>query len=241
MLENVVLEALYEPCEVDEGEEYEPNMSTSPEQIGSPAAYAAGYTGAGTRIAIVDTGLDLDHISFSAAGFQYSLALQAGRADVSVEDYIQQLDLLDAEEIQAHLDQLNVKEYAAGITADGLYQNRKVPFGYNYIDRSHTYLGHDQDLEGEHGSHVAGIATSNAYIPNGDGTFFYGAGFRPGAGCRPGRPASCDEGLSARTAAPMIQTIWPPLRTPLFLGADSVNLSLVPHRPASPGARHIRR
>ncbi len=39
-------------------------MSTSPEQIGSPAAYAAGYTGAGTQIAIVDTGLDLDHISF---------------------------------------------------------------------------------------------------------------------------------------------------------------------------------
>ena len=73
---DVVLEALYEPCEVDEGEEYEPNMSTSPEQIGSPAAYAAGYTGAGTRIAIVDTGLDLDHISFSAAGFQYFLALQ---------------------------------------------------------------------------------------------------------------------------------------------------------------------
>ena len=74
---DVVLEALYEPCEVDEGEEYEPNMSTSPEQIGSPAAYAAGYTGAGTRIAIVDTGLGPDHISFPQQAF--SIPAHAGR------------------------------------------------------------------------------------------------------------------------------------------------------------------
>lgn len=30
---------------------------------------------------------------------------------------------------------------------------------------------HDNDTQGEHGSHVAGIATANRYIPNGDGTF----------------------------------------------------------------------
>lgn len=168
---DVVLEALYEPCEVDEGEEYEPNMSTSPEQIGSPGGLCSRLYRCGYPVAIVDTGLDLDHISFSAAGFQYSLALQAGRADVSVEDYIQQLDLLDAEEIQAHLDQLNVKEYAAEITADGLYQNRKAAFGYNYIDRSHTYLGHDQDLEGEHGSHVAGLPLPTPTYPMGMAPF----------------------------------------------------------------------
>ena len=222
---DVVLEALYEPCEVDEGEEYEPNMSTSPEQIGSPAAYAAGYTGAGTRIAIVDTGLDLDHISFSAAGFQYSLALQAGRADVSVEDYIQQLDLLDAEEIQAHLDQLNVKEYAAGITADGLYQNRKVPFGYNYIDRSHTYLGHDQDLEGEHGSHVAGIATSNAYISNGDGTFSTALDSVLVQGVAPDAQLLVMK-VFGQNGGAYDSDYMAAIEDAIVLGADSVNLSL---------------
>ena len=222
---DVVLEALYEPCEVDEGEEYEPNMSTSPEQIGSPAAYAAGYTGAGTRIAIVDTGLDLDHISFSAAGFQYSLALQAGRADVSVEDYIQQLDLLDAEEIQAHLDQLNVKEYAAEITADGLYQNRKVPFGYNYIDRSHTYLGHDQDLEGEHGSHVAGIATSNAYIPNGDGTFSTALDSVLVQGVAPDAQLLVMK-VFGQNGGAYDSDYMAAIEDAIVLGADSVNLSL---------------
>ena len=46
---DVVLEALYEPCEVDEGEEYEPNMSTSPEQIGSPAARFCTTPGSSRR------------------------------------------------------------------------------------------------------------------------------------------------------------------------------------------------
>lgn len=222
---DVVLETLYEPCEVEEREEYQPNMATSPEQIGTFAAYAAGYTGAGTRIAIVDTGLDLNHISFSAAGFQYSLALQAGRADMSVEDYIRQLDLLDAEEIQAHLDQLNAKEYAAGITADGLYQNTKVPFGYNYVDRSETNLGHDQDMEGEHGSHVAGIAASNAYIPNGDGTFSTALDSVLVQGVAPDAQLFVMK-VFGQNGGAYDSDYMAAIEDAIVLGADSVNLSL---------------
>ena len=224
-VKDVVLETLYEPCEVDKEEAYEPNMSTSPEQIGSPAAYAAGYTGAGTRIAVIDTGLDLDHISFSPAGFQYSLALQAGRADMGVEEYIQQLDLLDAQEIQAHLDQLNVKEYAAGITADSLYQNMKVPFGYNYIDRSNTYLGHDQDLKGEHGSHVAGIATSNAYVPNGDGTFSTALNSVLVQGVAPDAQLFVMK-VFGQNGGAYDSDYMAAIEDAIVLGADSVNLSL---------------
>ena len=224
-VKDVVLETLYEPCEVDKEEVYEPNMSTSPEQIGSPAAYAAGYTGAGTRIAVIDTGLDLDHISFSPAGFQYSLALQAGRADMSVEEYIQQLDLLDAQEIQAHLDQLNVKEYAAGITADSLYQNMKVPFGYNYIDRSNTYLGHDQDMEGEHGSHVAGIASSNAYVPNGDGAFSTALNSVLVQGVAPDAQLFVMK-VFGQNGGAYDSDYMAAIEDAIVLGADSVNLSL---------------
>ena len=47
--------------------------------IGSNAAWAAGYTGAGSRIAVIDTGTDTDHQSFSAAGFDYSCKSRPNR------------------------------------------------------------------------------------------------------------------------------------------------------------------
>ena len=178
-VKDVVLETLYEPCEVDKEEVYEPNMSTSPEQIGSPAAYAAGYTGAGTRIAVIDTGLDLDHI----------------------------------------------KEYAAGITADSLYQNMKVPFGYNYIDRSNTYLGHDQDMEGEHGSHVAGIATANAYVPNGDGAFSTALDSVLVQGVAPDAQLLVMK-VFGQNGGAYDSDYMAAIEDAIVLGADSVNLSL---------------
>lgn len=45
-----------------------------------------------------------------------------------------------------------------------------MPFGYNYIDNS-LYLTHDEDMQGGHGSHVAGIANANRYIPDGEGGY----------------------------------------------------------------------
>ena len=76
--------------------------------IGSPAAWSVGYTGAGTRVAVIDTGIDTDHQSFSAAGLEYSLSLQASEANMSTEDYLAELDLLDAEEIAEKVELLNI-------------------------------------------------------------------------------------------------------------------------------------
>ena len=162
-VQQVLLETQYAPAVVDTDLPNDPNMSTSSAMIGSSAAWAAGYTGAGSRIAVIDTGTDTDHQSFSAAGFDYSLAKQAEQAGKTVADY----NLLDVEEITGVLDQLHVGK---GVTALQLYRNTKLPFGYNYIDKD-LDITHDQDRQGEHGSHVAGIATANAYIPNADGTF----------------------------------------------------------------------
>ena len=58
-VKDVFLETRYEPCVVDEVGTADPNMATSRNMIGSSAAYAAGYTGAGTRVAVTDTGLEL--------------------------------------------------------------------------------------------------------------------------------------------------------------------------------------
>ena len=162
-VEQVILETQYAPAVVDVDLPDDPNMSTSSSMIGSNAVWAAGYTGAGSRIAVIDTGTDTDHQSFSAAGFDYSLQKQAEQAGKTVEDY----NLLDTAEIASVLSQLHV---SSGVTANQLYLNTKLPFGYNYVDKD-LDITHDRDQQGEHGSHVAGISTANAYIPNADGTF----------------------------------------------------------------------
>ena len=54
---------------------------------------------------------------------------------------------------------------SAGLTAGDLYLNEKLPFGFNYV--GHTLnIVHDLDQQGEHGSHVAGIAAANRYLPS---------------------------------------------------------------------------
>ncbi|MBR4424972.1 MAG: S8 family serine peptidase, partial [Oscillospiraceae bacterium] len=125
----------------------EPNMGTSTVQIGSGAAWASGYTGAGSRVAVIDTGADTAHQSFSGEGLEYSLA-QSG-AEVT---------LMTAADIDAVADQLN-----APVTGAQSYISAKIPYGYNYVDGNFD-VTHENDTQGEHGSHVAGIATANRYV-----------------------------------------------------------------------------
>ena len=164
----VVVEEPYEP-DVVESAAADPNMATSSEQTGTNASYDAGYTGAGSRIAIIDTGVDVEHISFDAGAYNYSLANLAGKAGLDPDEFIAGLDLLDAEEIASVLDKLNISDRVQ-IDADSLYVNSKIPFGFNYVD-SNTSITHLKDTAGEHGSHVAGIAAANAYVPNADGSY----------------------------------------------------------------------
>ena len=161
-VKDVLIETRYEPCVVDENGGADPNMATSGKQIGSAAAYLAGYTGAGTRIAVVDTGTDIDHKSFDAAAYEYALGVLAEEAGMDVETYIESLNLLDADELAGVADQLNA--------ASPVYINSKLPFGYNYVDEN-TNVIHLNDGQGEHGSHVAGIATANSYVSDGDDGF----------------------------------------------------------------------
>ena len=162
-VEGVYLENRYDPAVVTEETKFAPNTATSGAMIGTHDAYAAGYTGAGSRVAVIDTGLDADHQSFDAGAFDHSLEEQAAKTGKNAADY----DLLDADEIAAHLSQLHVNGY---YSADQLYVNSKIPFGYNYLDVD-VDITHDRDQQGDHGTHVAGIATANAYIPGSDGTY----------------------------------------------------------------------
>ena len=216
----VVIETRYEP-DVVSSAPADPNMATSSSQIGTIPSYAAGYTGAGSRVAIIDTGLDIRHLSFDAAAYEHSLSLLAEKAEMSVEDYVASLDLLDAEEIAGVLDQLHIA--AAVSNVEDLYISSKIPFGFNYID-GNLNVEHIADTAGEHGSHVAGIAAANAYIPTEDGF------------------AKALEEVFVQGVAPDAQVIvmkvfgeaggayqadyMAAIEDAILLGADSINLSL---------------
>ena len=106
------------------------------------------YTGAGSRIAIIDTGLDWEHISFDPEAFLH--AIEEDRAAGKT------VDLMTAEDIPAE-----------GLNGKGVYLNEKLPYVYNYID-GNTTIDHVHDTQREHGSHVSGIAAANRYLKNED-------------------------------------------------------------------------
>ncbi len=139
----------------------------STQMTGTNLAWQAGYTGAGRRIAVIDTGLDMDHQSVNADALAHALQEEAGKAEQSYEDYLQTIGVLDEAEIASVMDKLNATKRYEGLTAADLYQNLKVPFGFNYIDWD-LDITHDNDSQGEHGSHVAGISLANRYLKQED-------------------------------------------------------------------------
>lgn len=105
----------YDVPEDGAGETTSPDMYTAGSAVGAARTWEElGYTGAGMRIAIIDSGLDDDHPAFAEAP-----ALTE--------------DSLTLEEVSAVLPALNAYEiYAAGtgreLSAERLYRSEKVPF-----------------------------------------------------------------------------------------------------------------
>ena len=111
-------ENLYLP--MDEGSISDPETAnTSENMTGATAAWAAGYTGAGSRIAIIDTGLDTSHQSFDADAFNYAIS-QTGK-DVTLMTSI-----------------------PSGLNGSGRKISDKIPYAYNYVDKN-TSVTHQND------------------------------------------------------------------------------------------------
>ena len=148
-VKKVVIETKYEAPVAEESDE--PQIAVSATMIGTELVWAEGYTGAGSKIAIIDTGIDYTHELFDPEAFEYALSLNE-----------KQYALLGAEDIDKVIDKLHISEKIPGVTAEDLYIDSKIPFAANYIDND-LQIDHRDGTDG-HGSHVAGIAAGNRFV-----------------------------------------------------------------------------
>lgn len=130
---------LPEDYALDTGDAYQPMTSNATTMIGADVLNKTGYTGKGMKIAILDTGIVVDHPSFGALS----------------EDKLTETSLTKAG-VNEIWDTLNASKTTSGNMS---YYNSKLPFIFNYFtmsfDVSHATAQHD------HGTHVAGIAAAN--------------------------------------------------------------------------------
>ncbi|MCR5648301.1 MAG: S8 family serine peptidase [Oscillospiraceae bacterium] len=147
-VKDVVIEMQYYPSE-------SVNMSNASQMVGSTQVWSSGYTGAGSIVAIIDTGIDTAHELFAEDAFEYAIE-QTGKT----------VDLLTAAELSSKWRSLNASRFGGDVTATRAYVSSKIPFAVNYVDRD-LDVTHVNDNQGEHGSHVAGIAAANRFIKAG--------------------------------------------------------------------------
>ncbi|MBR5409433.1 MAG: S8 family serine peptidase, partial [Clostridia bacterium] len=154
-VKSVELERQYDvPAPVETNDADDPNTSGSSVTVGATIAWSSGYTGAGSRVAIIDTGIDANHQSFNADAFNYALT-QAGATS-------QKMGTVDA----TTWSQLNASKFISSSNRTRTFVSDKIPYAVNYVDQNLT-IDHSGANSG-HGSHVAGIAAANRYVKSGD-------------------------------------------------------------------------
>ena len=199
----VEVEPVFEAPAPVEGDQ--PNTAnTSENMVGAQNAwYQLGYTGAGSRVAIIDTGLDTAHQSMDPDAFMHAIN-EVGKADL----------LMTQEELNA---------IPASMLKSGTrnYVNAKIPYAYNYVDHS-TRINH-QDSGSNHGSHVAGIAAANRFLKS--GSSYVDAAETVGAvGMAPDAQLFIMKVFSSSGASP--SDYFAALEDAIVLGCDAANLSL---------------
>lgn len=113
-----------------------PLLAHSSPYIGATTVRANGYTGAGSVVAVLDTGFEIDHDAFSS---HFPAPATMKFTTEYVKNKIQNNTL--------HIGKLNVS---------AVYKTPKIPFGFDYYDND-TDIG----TKSGHGMHVAGIILGN--------------------------------------------------------------------------------
>ena len=122
-----------------ENQDFEQYTNNATTMIGADVVNESGYTGKGMRVAILDTGIKVDHPSFGALP----------------ESVL--VDPMTRDSVEAIWDTLNASQMTQLLNTS--YYNSKLPYVFNYVtgtfDVANTYAGSD------HGTHVGGIIAAN--------------------------------------------------------------------------------
>ncbi len=129
-----VKDAFIEECHpLVEPLEAELLLADSSVMIGGTSVNASGYTGKGTVVAILDTGLELDHEAFQ------------GQVNSPKYDQSDIANLIASSSLTI-----------GTLSAKSVYHSSKIPYAFDY-------RGHDTGVSGHyHGTHVAGIVGANS-------------------------------------------------------------------------------
>ena len=136
------------------------------------------------------------------------------------------MSLFTQSDLSAVLTQLNAyTEQSTKPTAAQLYRSAKIPYGFNYIDGQYfTRIDHTNDTQGEHGSHVAGIAAANRYIKSGS-SYVDAASTVHAVGMAPDAQLFIMKVFGAAGGA-YDSDYMVAIEDAIILGCDAVNLSL---------------
>ena len=192
-VKQVLIQPVYEVCTTGVAD---PKTNSDGVMIGRESTWAQGYTGKGIKIAILDTGIDIDHPNFQALDADKLTADSATEATVAA--------VLDKLQANARLD--------GALTVDDVWYSTKVAYAFNYCDDD-LDITHDNDTEGDHGTHVAGIAAANKV----EGSDVVGVA--PDAQLYVMK-------VFGKNGGAYTQDILAALEDALMLGADVVNMSL---------------
>ena len=93
---------------------------------------SVSYKGAGTVVAVLDSGFDCTHTVFQKQPTE---------------------QVITDRDISSILGNMNASKFTKGLELKDVYYSRKIPFVYDYADKDSDVFPYDS----EHGTHVAGI------------------------------------------------------------------------------------
>ena len=111
-------------------------LFNSGDMVGAIDAWDLDYTGEGGAVAIIDTGMKVDHAAFSTAPENPRFE----KSDIAA--------LIASGDLQG-----------SNMNADNVYYSAKIPFRWNYV--KNNYNVNHAAVGSDHGTHVAGIAAGN--------------------------------------------------------------------------------
>ncbi len=179
----------------------EPVMDSAADMTGASYLWEnLGYTGAGTTIAIVDTGLATGHEAFQTA-------------PKDAEMTVKQLQWLLGRYA------FSAEGMHSGLKAEDVYINAKVPFAFDYADSDCNVSpmpdGVNESIS--HGTHVSGIA--GGYKADAEGSVIF-------SGVAPDAQILAMKVFSDYYAGAYDEDIFAALEDAVLLNADVINMSL---------------